>query len=170
MATLTSIILMVERRVTRVALFLGSLALVLAFLAGAYQIIARFILFQSAAWSEPFIQLALIWMTYLTVASAMRTGSLISVDLMLRKTTGRLRAALRVFGTLAMLLLLGVLLWFGIEIVLRVKYQTIAGLNISASWAYLALPIGAAFSILALIAHVLDPPQAVDETSPDTTE
>jgi TRAP-type C4-dicarboxylate transport system permease small subunit len=155
-----SAFLAVERRITQAAVMLGCLGLVLAALAGLYQVIARFILFQPASWSEPFVQAILIWMTYLALAGAMRTGTLISVDLLLARSQGWAKAALRAFITLAVMALLLVILWFGCILVWRVQYQTIAGLNISASWAYAALPVGAVLSILALVAHAIDPPQA----------
>lgn len=164
MSTVAKILRRVERSIITAALVLACVALVAAVLAGTYQVLARFILFQSAAWSEPFIQIALIWMTYLGLVAAIRRGSLIAVDLLLRvgtPTTGRF---LRGVGALATFMLLAVLCWFGLELVSKVRYQTIAGLNISASWAYLALPIGAGFSILALIAHLLDPKNGSNET------
>lgn len=83
-----SIFLAVERRITQTAVALGCLGLVLAALVGFYQVIARFILFRPASWSEPMIQIALIWMTYLALAGAMRTGTLISVDMLLRLSKG----------------------------------------------------------------------------------
>jgi C4-dicarboxylate transporter, DctQ subunit len=38
----------------------------------------------------------------------------------------------------------------------RVRFQTLAGLEISIAWAYAALPSGALFSLIAVIAHALD--------------
>ncbi|GGD34117.1 transporter [Aureimonas glaciei] len=157
-----SAFLSVERRITQAAVFFGCLGLVLAALAGLYQVVARFILFQSASWSEPFVQLTLIWMTYLALAGAMRTGTLISVDLLRTLSHGRAKAVLDGFTTLAVFALLAVLLWFGSVLVWRVRFQSIAGLNISASWAYAAVPTGALLSIFALFAHALNPPAATD--------
>ncbi|HEX5933068.1 MAG TPA: TRAP transporter small permease subunit, partial [Pseudorhizobium sp.] len=63
---------------------------------------------------------------------------------------------------LSTLALLIVLFWFGCMLVWRVRFQTIAGLGISASWAYAALPVGSILSALALVAHVLDPSEKGD--------
>ena len=153
-----STFLAVERRITLAAVVLGSACLALAALAGFYQVIARFILFTPASWSEPFIQAVLIWMTYLALAGAMRTGTLISVDLLLTLVSGRTKAGIRAFTTLAVMSLLLVIFWFGSILVWRVQYQTIAGLNISASWVYAALPVGSVISMLALVAYQIDPP------------
>lgn len=157
-SSLRSAFLAIEGRVTQAAVVFGCLGLLLATAAGFYQVLARFVLFQPAAWSEPFIQTTLIWMTYVALAGAMRTGTLISVDLALTLSRGSFRKVLQAAGVVAVLGLLLVLLWFGAMLVWRVRFQTIAGLGISASWAYAALPVGSLLSILALIAHSLDRP------------
>ena len=158
--------LAIERAVTVTAVALGCFCLVAAVGVGFYQVLARFVLFVPASWSEPFIQSALIWMTYLALCGAMRTGTLISVDALKKATTGHARHVLRLAGAGAILILLWILLWQGISIVWRVRFQTIAGLGVPASYVYAALPAGAALSILALVAHVIDPPAEEPDADP----
>ena len=140
----------------------GSAGLAFACLVGFYQVVTRFILHSPSSWSEPLTQTTLIWMTYVALAGAMRTGTLISVDLLLSISVGRLQTLIRLLTIASVMALLVILLWFGCEIVWRVRYQTIAGLGVSASWAYLALPVGSVLSMLALIAHAIDPDKAGD--------
>ena len=157
-----------ESLLTRSAVALATAGLALASLIGLYQIVARFVLHRSAEWSEPLVQMTLIWMTYLGLAAAIRSGTLISVDWALSMSKGRARQVMR-FGILfCVLVLLGCLPWFGIAMAMRVKFQTIAGLGVSASWAYAALPFGAAVSIVAAIAHVLDPRVEIDHQTQNT--
>lgn len=160
--SLRAAFLCAEGLVTRVAVALGTAGLALACLVGFYQVIARFVLHAPASWSEPMIQTTLIWMAYVALAGAMRTGTLISVDLLLRVSTGRLQALVRAVSAVSILALLAILFWFGCVLVQRVQFQTIAGLGISASFAYAALPVGSVLSALALIAHLLDPAYAGD--------
>ncbi|UOM32605.1 TRAP transporter small permease [Acuticoccus sp. I52.16.1] len=159
--------LTIERAVTWTAVALGAVCLVAAVGVGFYQVLARFVLFRPASWSEPFVQSALIWMTYLALCGAMRTGTLISVDVLKKATQGAAHTTLRLAGAGAILVLLWVILWQGIAIVWRVRFQTIAGLGVPASYVYAALPTGAALSILALIGHVIDPPP--DPSAPDAS-
>lgn len=163
---LRSAALAAERILTSAAVASGTLLLATAVAIGGYQVIARFILFQPASWSEPLIQGGLIWMAYLALAGAMRSGTLISVDILLRATEGTLHRFLRTFGTVAILLLLAVLVWFGAILCWRVRFQNLAGLNIPASFVYAALPVGSLVSMIALIAHVIDPPTG-DTSAPD---
>ena len=66
--------------------------------------------------------------------------------------------------SLATLGFLLIMVWQGIEIVQRVRFQTLAGLEISISWAYAAIPVGAAFALLAVAAHFVDPRRGEIET------
>jgi TRAP-type C4-dicarboxylate transport system permease small subunit len=154
--------LALEGRITQGAVALGTCGLALACLVGFYQVLTRFILHAPSSWSEPLIQTTLIWMAYVALAGAMRTGTLISVDLILSVSTGRLRTLVKVVSYVSTMALLAVLFWFGCQLVWRVRFQTIAGLGLSASWAYAALPTGALLSALALVAHALDPEQERD--------
>lgn len=152
-----SAFLALEGRITQAAIALGTCGLALACLVGFYQVVTRFILHAPSSWSEPLIQTTLIWMVYVALAGAMRAGTLISVDLLVSISTGRLLKLVRAVIHLSVLSLLVIIFWFGCELVWRVRFQTIAGLGISASWAYAALPTGAVLSALALLAHALDP-------------
>lgn len=124
---------------------------------GLYQVLIRFVLDQPSPWTEEAIGRLLIWMVMLGVAAAFRQGALVSVDLLLRLARGGLRRALRLAILAASLFFLGVIAWVGFDLAWRVRFQTFAALPISIGWAYLALPVGAGFSMLAVIAHHLDP-------------
>lgn len=152
-----ALLLATEKAVTGVALGMGCFAMTVAACAGLFQVLTRFILQEPATWSEPLIRMMLIWMAYLGLAAAVRAGSLVSVDLLYRLVRGRRRRALEAVIALATLALLGVLVWFGIDLTSRVRFQNLAGLEIPVSFAYAAIPTGALISMLAVVAHFFDP-------------
>jgi TRAP-type C4-dicarboxylate transport system permease small subunit len=56
------------------------------------------------------------------------------------------------------LTLVGVILWWGWDYSLRGRVQTVIGLeDVSMFWAYVAMPVGAVFSIIGLTGNLLDP-------------
>jgi len=101
----------------------------------------------------------------LGLAAAVRAGTLVSVDLVYRMLRGRYRRALEGFITLATLVLLCILFWFGWDLTMRVRYQNLAGLEIPVSYAYAAIPTGALMSIPAVLAHYFDPRRNELETA-----
>lgn len=150
-------ILAVDRIVTNAIWALAALLLGGVAALGLYQVLMRFVFNQPSPWTEELIGRLLIWTVMLGVAAAFRPGALVSVDVLLRLSRGRLRRAVRLAILGASLFFLGLIAWFGFDLAWRIRFQTFAALPISISWAYLALPVGASFSMLAVIAHYFDP-------------
>jgi len=154
-------------RVTSAAAMAGAcFMLVAASVLGMFQIVTRFILEQPAEWSEILIRLALIWMVFLGIPAAFRQGAMVSVDVVYRSVPAGARRALDWIVALAALVLVLVILWWGWDYAVRGRVQSMAGLeSISMFWGYLALPVGALFSILGVIANLLDPKREELETA-----
>ena len=149
-------ILALDRLLTGLATILASLALALAVAAGLWQVIARFLTETPAIWSEALVRTALIWMALLGLAAAIRAGALVSIDIAHRYSHGTLRRALEAATLAGILSLMGVLFWFGWLMAERVKFQEMAGLEVSMSWGYAAIPLGALFCMVGALAHFLD--------------
>ena len=149
--------LAIERRLTALIIVIACLLLGIASTLGMYQVLTRFIFGQPSTWSEIAIRLVIIWMVMFGVVVAFREGAQVSVDLMYR-LSGRYRHLLHFLITLIAVLFLSVLIWYGIDIAWRVRFQEIAGLEfLPMSIGYAALPVGATFAIIAVIANYLDP-------------
>jgi TRAP-type C4-dicarboxylate transport system permease small subunit len=95
-------------------------------------------------------------MAFLGVAVALRAGALVSIDVAHRYTSGALRRAIEAATLAAALSMLGIMFWFGWMMAERVQFQEMAGLEVSMSWGYAAIPIGAVFAMLGAVAHFLD--------------
>ncbi len=151
-------ILAVERRTTAIALWCAGAMLVIAAASGFYQIISRFVIHQPAEWSEVVVRFALIWMVFLGAPTAFRQGAMISVDLMYRKSGPRLRRFLDMLTLVCSLTLMLVILIWGYDYTYRTRFQTIPGIeSLTMLWAYGAMPVGAFFSILAIVGQFIDP-------------
>lgn len=149
-------VLAAERVTGALAAALACLALAIGVAAGLWQVFSRFATETPAVWSEALVRTSLIWMALLGVAVAIRTGALVSIDVAHRYTRGALRRALEAASLAATLSVMGILLWFGWEMAHRVRFQEMAGLEVSIAWGYAAIPVGAAFAILGAVAQFLD--------------
>jgi len=150
-------ILSIDRWLTGTAWTLACLLLAVISCLGLWQVIARFVLSQPSTWTEESMRRLLIWMVMLGTVVAFRRGALVSVDLMLRKARGAWLRTVRWIITGTALAYLAVLVWFGINLVTRVRFQTFASMELSMGWAYAALPVGAALAMLAVVANHIDP-------------
>lgn len=144
---------------------LACAAMAVAALCGLYQIVTRFVLEQPSTWTEVLTRTLVIWSVFLGMAAALRGGALLSVDLLYR-TVARTSylPLLHALITVCTMTFLLVLVWFGWDVTYRVRFQNLAGLEISISWAYAAIPVGAMCGVLSVAAHYLDPRRGELET------
>ena len=155
-----------ERRTTAVALAFACAMLVAAACLGLYQILSRFVFQQPAEWSEVLIRFTLIWMVFMGAPVAFRQGAMVCVDVAHRMAGLAGKRLLDILAALSSLVVIGVMLWFGSDYAWRGRFQTISGLeSLSMTWAYLALPVGAVFSAIAVIGCLLDPRRQELETA-----
>ncbi len=150
-------VLLADRFTTTIATVIAIAALLVAVFAGFWQVVARFATETPSVWSEALVRTALIWMAFIGLAAAIRTGSLVSIDMAHRYSRGAMRRGIEAAVLAGNLSLMGVLFWFGWIMAERVQFQEMAGLEISISWGYAALPIGAAFAVLGALGQFLDP-------------
>ena len=133
---------------------------------GIHQIFTRFIIESPAEWTEVLIRFCLIWMVFLGIPTAFRQGAMVSVDMLYRLSGDRMRRFLDSVVAIAALTLCGIILWWGWDYAKRAGVQSMIGLEgVSMFWAYLALPVGAAFSIIGIIGFWLDPQRMELETA-----
>ncbi len=154
-AAIRGVVLAIDRASTGIAAVLASIALTVAVAAGLWQVIARFATETPSVWSEALVRTALIWMAFLGVAVALRAGALVSIDVAHRYSGDTLRRALEAAALAASLTILGIMFWFGWMMAERVQFQEMAGLEVSMSWGYAAIPVGAVFGMIGAVAHFL---------------
>ncbi len=162
--------LSLERFTTRIALVAAIAFLVTASGLSIYQVLTRFVLGAPSTWSEVAARSAMIWSVFLGVAPAFAYGSMISIEVVqtaLPRLAGRV---LMVVSAALSLIFFAVVFWQGWAMTERVANQTVAGLQISISWAYAALPVGSLFALPAIAAALVrglatDTPHTVTEAA-----
>ncbi len=158
--------LKLERGTTTLATAAACAMLAIAAGLGLWQIITRFVIERPAEWTEVLIRFSLIWMVFLGIAQAFRVGAMVSVDVLYRLSGRRFRRVLDTLVALAALGLLVVLVAVGWDYANRGKVQSVIGLeDVSMFWAYLAMPVGGVFSMLAVLGNWLDPQRLELETA-----
>ncbi len=159
-------LLRAERATTALATGLACVMLAIAAALGLWQIVTRFVIERPAEWTEVLIRFSLIWMVFLGIPLAFRIGAMVSVDVLYRWSGQRMRRLLDTLVTLAALLLVTVIIAIGWQYALRGRVQTVIGLeDVSMFWAYLAMPVGGLFSVVAIVGNWLDPQRMELETA-----
>lgn len=150
--------LAVERATTGLVTAAACGALALAAVLAIVQVFMRYAWRAPLSWSEPLVQMAIVWMVYLGAAVTFRSGALVAIDLLIDRARGRFRRVLVGFLALCSLTLVAHMFWYGWEMAERAAFNVNPTLGISTSWGFAAVPVGAAFAAMAIVAHLLDPP------------
>jgi TRAP-type C4-dicarboxylate transport system permease small subunit len=161
----------VETALTRAALVVAMVGLGLMAFFTCYQVVMRFIFNQPSTWSEVLVRSIMIWTVYLGSAAAFREGAVIAAEVLIRSVPRSIGKALQVFSGVASFIFLAILVYTGIAMVQRTSMQQLAGLEISISWVYLALPVGgalAAFAVLVRTSELLEPGAGIHESHQET--
>ncbi len=141
----------------RVTAFLLSVLMGLMVMLGFYQVMARFVLHEASPWSEEVLRRSMIWMVAIGLSIGFRHGAHICVDVINRVPSKFWRSFVRRTVFLITLVFLAILVVLGCDMAWRVRFQTFASLEMSMTWAYAAIPTGAALALVALVAQFVDP-------------
>ncbi|MDX1465009.1 MAG: TRAP transporter small permease subunit [Halomonas sp.] len=147
--------LRVERQTTRLALLGAVLMLIVSVTLGFYQVMTRFVFDAPSTWSEVISRSAMIWCVFLGAAAGFRGGFMMSVEVIYKLIPGRSLIWLEGFVAACCAVVLVVLITFGTAMMLRVQTQMLSGLEVSIAWAYAAMPVGASFALIAVLARLL---------------
>ena len=146
--------LRLEALTTRLAMAIALTMLVVSVTLGFYQVLTRFIFNAPSTWSEVLSRSTMIWCVFMGAAATFRGGYMMAVELIYKLVPRRGLLALEFAVGLCCLLVLGVLVFYGTQMTLRVSNQTLSALQVSMSWAYAAIPVGSAFALLAVVARL----------------
>ncbi|UOQ48687.1 TRAP transporter small permease [Gracilibacillus caseinilyticus] len=109
------------------------------------QIFTRTFLNFTPAWSEELARLLFVWISFLGIAYGFKEKLHIAVGLLVKKFNDRIKSLIE-YMTKALIIIFGlVLIYFGTEFMLLMNYSTMAGLGISSSFLYAAVPVAGIF-------------------------
>ena len=136
----------------RLCVFAAGVALVVISIIIPYGVFTRYVLNSASSWPEPLAILLMIVLSFLSAVVCYREHMHIGVGMLPSALTGLPRMLLGILLELAMLSTNLFLLWYGIRLVQKTWYQSIAEFPIvSVGVSYLPVPIVGFITILFII-------------------
>lgn len=96
-------------------------------------------------WAEELTRFSMIWATLLLVGIGLRKGTQTRLTLLSEKLPAGGQTILRVVVTLLVMLLFGILFFYGLRSAVNNRGQMSAVMQISMFWPYLAIPVSSFF-------------------------
>ncbi|MEP9377340.1 TRAP transporter small permease [Aquabacter sp. CN5-332] len=127
----------------------------------AIQICVRFVLphlgiIVAAPWTEEMARYLMVWAIFLGAAVATRSGALICMDSVPDALPAGLGHAIRTLALLITIAFFGLLIWLGIKWTQFGLAETSTVMSLKMAWVYASMPLGAAFSIINLVALLIE--------------
>lgn len=115
----------------------------------AFQVFNRFVTKIPIIWTSSLATVLLIWLGLLTASLAVRRDEHFRMEALMHSVGGsRFGAAMRVLSWVVILLVSTIILIYGIDLTIDSLREISSGLGVSMAWAYAALPVSAAISVL----------------------
>ncbi|WP_366658367.1 TRAP transporter small permease [Fodinicurvata sp. EGI_FJ10296] len=107
----------------------------------------RYVLNAPLSWTEEIARYAMVWVSVLGGGLAFRRGGHVAVTFVVDAFPNALRTITLFLGGVAILTFLFIMFWYGWQMAEQVRFQRSAALRFSMSYAYAAIPVGAALMI-----------------------
>lgn len=143
-----SLVVFIERW-SLIVLFVGMI------ICGVLQIVARFILHMPIPWSEELLTYSFVWTSFLGASLAVNSLSHFNVDCLVVRLPGWLSHPLLYMVWAVMVLFTMFLFYKGALLTILNVGQVMDVLPLSMMWAYLALPVSAAFMFIHSVQRLL---------------
>lgn len=137
--------------------FVG-IMIILATLLLFTNIILRYFFNANTTWAEEFVRYSMIWITFIGMAICFKKGIHFSVDVLIKSLPDKGSRLLQIIINIISIIFMLMLIYYGMEITIFNFHsgQITPSLEISISWVYLAIPVGAALSLLHLILNTIE--------------
>jgi len=132
-------------------ILLLSLMIIVVFL----QVFFRYALGRPLSWSEEMARYLFVWLSVLGAALGIHKGGHFGLDLLNRALSETGKRSLRIVTAILTAVVVLVILSQGILLVEKTRFQESPAMLIPMAWAYAALPVGAVFMAVHLLAAML---------------
>jgi TRAP-type C4-dicarboxylate transport system permease small subunit len=119
-------------------------------------VFTRYVLGTGSQWPEPIAILLMMVFTFIGAAATYRSGGDIAIVMLTERLPSTPRRTLEIVVSVIMVLMCMFVVWFGISLCMKTMGQSISELSwLPVGITYLAIPIGAALTLLFVIEKVL---------------
>lgn len=118
------------------------------------QIVMRYAFNAPLIWSEEFVRLLIVWITFIGASAVCYDGRHLNVEVFLKAAPPRVRSVLRIFNAVVSLGFLAVLGWHSITLVKIEMMQDLSALPLKVGHIRLAATIGCALMIIGILARI----------------
>lgn len=120
------------------------------------QVITRYFFNYTPHFGEELARYLFVWVVFLSLPLVARYGGHMAIETLTSRVHGATLKFLNIMADIFTIIFLCVMVWCGIEMVMRTSFQTSPAMLIPMSWVYSVIPFGCAVMLLHTISNLID--------------
>lgn len=120
------------------------------------QVISRYIFNYTPYFGEELARYLFVWVVFLSLPLVARYGGHMAIETLTSRVKGATLKFLNIMADIFTITFMGIMVWYGIIMVMRTNFQTSPAMMIPMSWVYVVIPFGCAIMLLYSIANLVD--------------
>jgi TRAP-type transport system small permease protein len=146
----------VMEKVNKVLYWIVGVLLAGIFILLVSQVFFRYVISISVSWTEEAARFLTVWSVFIGTAIALRTKSLIAVEVVVQLVPKKIEKIFRIIVLLLSMILLIYLIFLGSQLSMNAVEQDSTALGISMWIPYAAIPVGSFFAVLNVFVVVIE--------------
>ena len=127
--------------------------IIILFFAIVLQVLNRFLIRASIPWTEELARYCFIWLSFIGIATGVKRGRHMSVDILKEKCNPRQRQVLGFATDLVLFVIFAFVIWYGIDTTGQMMEMggKSAALGINKAYVYMACPVGLSLACIRMV-------------------
>lgn len=120
------------------------------------QVITRYIFNYTPSFGEELARYLFVWVVFLSLPLVAKYGGHMAIETITSRVHGATLKFLNIMADLFTIIFLCIMVWCGIQMVIRTNYQTSPAMMIPMSWVYAVIPFGCAVMLLYVVMNLIN--------------
>ena len=118
------------------------------------QVITRYCFNYTPHFGEELARYLFVWVVFLSLPLVARYGGHMAIETLTSRVRGATLKFLNIVADICTIAFLAIMVWCGIQMVIRTSYQTSPAMMIPMSWVYVVIPFGCAVMLLYVLLNL----------------
>lgn len=120
------------------------------------QVITRYCFGFTLSYGEELARYLFVWVVFLSLPLVASYGGHMAIETLTSRCKGAKLKFLNIVADIFSIAFLGIMVWCGIQMVMRTRFQTSPAMQLPMSWVYVVIPFGCAVMLLYVIINLVD--------------
>lgn len=120
------------------------------------QVITRYLFGYTPYFGEELARYLFVWVVFLSLPLVARYGGHMCIETLTSRVHGSTLKTLNILADVFTIIFMSIMVWCGVQMVIRTSFQTSPAMMIPMSWVYSVIPFGCAIMLLYTVMNLID--------------